>query len=362
MIVQTSFDLKLQTEAERAVTRGLAQQGRKYRAHQAALVAMSPDGAVRAMVGGRSYEQSPFNRATDALRQPGSAFKPFVYLTAFEHGRKPSDVMVDGPVDIHGWKPTDYEGRFEGDMTLTQAFAKSSNVIAAKLIVEVGPGAVAKTARRLGITTPLAAVPSLALGTSLVSPLELTGAYASFANGGHGVIPYAITRITTPSGRVLYARKGAGTGRVMSAEDAAEVTSMMAETVKTGTGRAARLDDRPSGGKTGTTQDYRDAWFVGFTADYVCGVWVGNDDNSSMRKATGGMLPARLFKSFMSDAEKDLPVRPLAGAMLIAQAQAQAQMQAQAQAAVQAAAAAKAEDNKPTTFEDILNSLFGGGT
>ncbi len=284
VIVHTTFDLKLQAQAEHAVTMGLAQEGRKLKAHQAALVAMTPDGAVRAMVGGHSYARSPFNRATDALRQPGSAFKPFVYLTAFEHGHRPSDVLVDGPVDINGWKPTDYEGRFEGDMTLTTAFAKSSNVIAAKLTAEVGPEAVAKTAHRLGISSPLEAVPSLALGTSLVTPLELTGAYATFANGGEGVTPYAIARITTPNGKVLYARKGSGLGRVMPARDAADVTSLMEETVKTGTGRAARLAGRPSGGKTGTTQDYRDAWFVGFTADYVCGVWIGNDDNSAMHQ------------------------------------------------------------------------------
>ena len=347
VIVHTTFDLKLQAEAEHAVALGLAGLGRKLHAEQAALVAMTPDGGVRAMVGGRSYEKSPFNRATDALRQPGSAFKPFVYLTAFEHGRKPDDVMVDGPVDIRGWRPVDYEGRFEGAMTLTQAFAKSSNVVAAQLIIETGPAAVARTAHRLGITSPLSAVPSLALGTSDVTPLELTGAYAAFANGGDGVMPYAITRITSPAGGVLYARKGSGTGRVMSAEGAAEVTGLMEETVKTGTGRAARLDERPSAGKTGTTQDYRDAWFVGFSADYVTGVWIGNDDNASMHKATGGGLPAQIFKAFMEEAEAGLPVRPLAGQALIA---------ATAPQQVQPA------ETKPSTLDDILNSLFGGGT
>jgi penicillin-binding protein 1A len=349
VVVHTTFDLKLQREAERAVTLKLASLGRKFGAHQAALVAMTPDGAVRAMVGGRSYEKSPFNRATDALRQPGSAFKPFVYLAAFRHGRKPGDVMVDGPVDIHGWRPTDYEGRFEGPMTLTQAFAKSSNVIAAKLIVETGPPAVVKIARRLGITTPLAAVPALALGTSAVTPLELTGAYAAFANGGMRAAPYAVTRIATFSGRTLYARKPKKPVRVMPEEAAAQVTGLMAETVKTGTGRAARLEGRPTGGKTGTTQDYRDAWFVGFTADYVCGVWVGNDDNSPMHRATGGRLPAHIFKAFMTQAEKGRPVRPLAGTTLIAETQAPERVGAE-------------QPSKPLTLDDILNSLFGGGT
>ena len=350
IIVHTTFDLRLQAKAERAVAQGLALEGRKYDAHEAALVAMTPHGAVRAMVGGRNYARSPYNRATDAMRQPGSAFKPFVYLTAFEHGRRPSDVMVDGPVDIHGWKPTDYERRFSGPMSLTEAFAKSSNVIAAKLTAEVGARAVAHTAHRLGITTPIDAVPSIALGTSLVTPLELTGAYATFANGGDGVLPYAIVRITTPSGRTLYARKGSGVGRVMSAQDAAEVTGLMEATVKTGTGRAAGLGERPSGGKTGTTQDYRDAWFVGFTADFVCGVWVGNDNNSPMRKATGGTLPAEIFHGFMEDAEQGLPIRPLAGETLVAQAVPTPTPEE----------TAKAQPDKPKTLEDILDSLFGG--
>ena len=162
---------------------------------------MTPDGAVRAMVGGASYEASPFNRATDAVRQPGSAFKPFVYLTAFENGHTPDDVMNDSPIDIHGWRPADYEGKFEGPITLTQAFAKSSNVIAAQLANEVGPKAIAQTARRLGISSPLEAVDSLALGTSGVTPLELTASYVPFANGGEGVLPFAIRRVRDKSGR-----------------------------------------------------------------------------------------------------------------------------------------------------------------
>jgi penicillin-binding protein 1A len=280
---------------------------------EAALVAMSPDGAVRAMVGGRNYTDSPFNRATDALRQPGSAFKPFVYLTAFEHGRKPDDQMNDGPIDIHGWQPSDFEGHFEGMISLTRAFAKSSNSVAAQLTSEVGPGAVARTAHRLGIVSELDAVPALALGTSSVTPLELTSAYAPFANGGNGVIAYGILRIRTKSHQVLYTRVGSGVGGVMSAENNTQMTKLMVETVQTGTGKAARLDERPSAGKTGTTQDFHDAWFIGFTADLVCGVWIGNDNNAPMVRATGGGLPAHIFKSFMEAAEKKMPVKPLAG-------------------------------------------------
>ncbi|HJW41885.1 MAG TPA: PBP1A family penicillin-binding protein [Rhizomicrobium sp.] len=352
LIVETTFDLDAQQQAERAVAQGLAAQGDALNASQAALVAMTPDGAVRAMVGGRSYEASSFNRATDALRQPGSAFKPFVYLTAFEHGRTPDDVMNDGPVDIHGWKPQDYEGKFEGEMSLTQAFAKSSNAIAAQLTQEVGPAAVVKTARRLGIASPLEAVSSLALGTSDVTPLELTSAYVPFANGGHGVQPFAIVRIKTRSGKVLYERQGSGMGDLMTPLSDQQMTRLMVETVTTGTGKSARLDGRPTAGKTGTTQDFHDAWFVGFTADLVCGVWIGNDDNAPMVHATGGTLPAKIFHNFMTAAEDGLPVKPLPGAPTAGDATIAA-------APVAPAPQTPDADKKPGTIEDLINNIFG---
>jgi penicillin-binding protein 1A len=350
VIVETSFDLETQTMAERAVANGLALDGDKLHASQAALVAMTPDGAVRAMVGGRGYSGSSFNRATDAVRQPGSAFKPFVYLTAFEHGHTPDDVMNDGPVDIHGWKPQDFEGEFKGQIPLIQAFAESSNSVAAQLTAEVGPKAVARTARRLGIASPLAEVSSLALGTSGVTPLELTGAYAPFANGGNGVTPFGILRIRTRSGKILFERKTPAIGGVMSAADDQQMTRLMAETVATGTGKAARLNDRPTAGKTGTTQDFHDAWFVGFTADLVCGVWIGNDNNAPMIKATGGGLPARIFHNFMTEAETGLPVRPLAGNTLVAAADA---------VPVDTPVATQPE-KKPDALQKIISGLFGG--
>jgi penicillin-binding protein 1A len=356
VVVHTTFDLSLQEKAEHTVTQTLALQGPTFHASQAVIVTMTPDGAIRAMVGGRDYSQSPFNRATDALRQPGSAFKPFLYLTAFEHGHKPSDLMTDGPVDFHGWKPGDYEGKFEGQMTLTQAFAKSSNTVAAQLIMQVGPKAVEKTAHRLGIVSDLQAVPSLALGSSAVTPLELTSAYAPFANGGDGVMPYGIDEIDTAKGAVVWARKTSGLGRVMSPENAAEVTHMMTEVVATGTGKAARLTERPSAGKTGTTQDYHDAWFVGFTADLVTGVWVGNDDNSGMIKATGGTLPARIFHAYMEDAEAGLPVRPLTS---LANEPVPVAAPADPAAAPGQAATPAPDDKKPSSFDDLLNNLFG---
>jgi penicillin-binding protein 1A len=318
LIVESALDLDLQGLAENALAMGLAKDGPKLAATQGGLVAMTPDGALRAVVGGRSYDDSPFNRATDAKRQPGSAFKPFVYLAALESGHRPTDEVFDGPVTIGKWKPGNYEGAYEGTITLAHALAHSSNSASVQLTNEVGPARVVRVAHRLGIAGELHPVPSLALGTSEVTPLELTAGYAAFANGGMGVVPYAIVRIRTASGKVLYRRRGSGLGRVMSPENNAEMTGMMMGTVLEGTGRAAALKERPAAGKTGTSQDYRDAWFVGFTADYVTGVWIGNDNGDSMKKATGGGLPARIFKAFMEDAERGLPARPLVGMTLLA--------------------------------------------
>ena len=317
LIVDTTLDLDMQTAAERAVSTGLGRDGPLLDASQGALVSMTMDGAVRALVGGRSYAASHFNRATEALRQPGSSFKAFVFLTALERGHKPTDVMSDGPVTIGNWRPENYEGESEGTITLARALAISSNSISVQLTREAGAAAVARTARRVGITSKLHAVPALALGTSEVTPLEMTAGYTAFANGGTGVLPYTIVRIRTASGKILYERKGSGVGRVMSEANAATMTRMFEDTVTFGTGKAARLDDRETAGKTGTSQDYRDAWFIGYTADFTTAVWIGNDDNQPMHKAKGGMpatgggLPARIFKDFMTVAERNLAPRPL---------------------------------------------------
>jgi len=318
LIVETSFDLDLQRKAETALTRALAKDGPKLAATQGALVSMTLDGALRTLVGGRSYDDSSFNRATDARRQPGSAFKPFVYLAAIEKGHRPSDIVFDGPVTIGKWKPANYEGAYEGAVTLGHALAHSSNSASVQLTNEVGPANVARVAHRLGIAGELHAVPSLALGTSEVTPLELTAGYAAFANGGIGVAPYAIVRVRTASGKVLYKRRESGLGRVMSPEADADMTEMLMGTVSFGTGTAAALRGRDAAGKTGTSQDYRDAWFVGFSADHVTGVWIGNDNGASMKKATGGGLPARIFKAYMDDAERGVPARPLIGTTLFA--------------------------------------------
>jgi penicillin-binding protein 1A len=357
VIVETSFDLDVQNLAEKALERNLAKDGPKLGASQGAIVSMTPDGALKALVGGRSYDDSPFNRATDARRQPGSAFKAFVYLAALENGHRPDDEVMDGPVTIGNWKPANYEGSYEGIITLSHALAHSSNSAAVQLTNEVGPERVVRVAHRLGISEDLHAVPSLALGTSEVTPMELTAGYAAFANGGVGVVPYAIVRIRTVSGKVLYRRTDSGLGRVMSPEINAEMTRMLTGTVVEGTGTSASLKGRPAAGKTGTSQDYRDAWFIGFTSDYVTGVWIGNDDDSSMKKATGGGLPARIFRAFMEDAERNLPPRPLVGTTLFVSEEDEPPALPFAEDRGEPAKQSS-QSEILGAFEDLLNSLF----
>jgi penicillin-binding protein 1A len=271
---------------------------------------MTPDGAVRALVGGRDYAESAFNRATQAYRQPGSAFKPIVYAAGLEAGLSPDSRMVDEPIHLAGWSPRNFSGRFQGDMTLRTALAQSVNTVAVQVGQYAGIKRVVGVARRLGISADLDANASLALGTSAVSLLELTGAYAAFATGGIGVWPYGIEAVRDADGDVLYTRAGGGPGRVMSAADARQLTDMLVSVVDWGTGRAAAFG-RPVAGKTGTSQNYRDAWFVGFSADLVAGVWMGNDDDRPMNEVTGGTLPAKLWRAFMVGAHQARPDRRL---------------------------------------------------
>lgn len=313
IVVHTTIDLALQSEAAAAIEHGLSENGAALHASQAALVAMSPDGAVRALVGGRDYSQSQFNRAVAARRQPGSSFKPFVYLTALERGLIPETVRVDQPVNINGWSPENYSREYLGPVTLQRALALSLNTVAAQLGQEVGPAAVVSTARRLGITTPLEAVPSIALGTSEVTLMDMTGAFATFANGGNGVMPYVISSIQTEDGDILYQRTGSGTGPVVSIEHVGMMNAMLRETLESGTGRGAVISGWPAAGKTGTSQDWRDAWFVGYTSHLVAGIWVGNDDNSPMDRVSGGNLPAAMWGAFMTEAHQDQIVASLPG-------------------------------------------------
>jgi penicillin-binding protein 1A len=311
--VVTTVDAKLQRLAEAKLARLIAEQGAKADVGDAALVAVAPDGAVRALVGGVDYGTSQFNRATQAWRQPGSAFKPFVYLAALEAGLAPESRFVDAPLSIQGWSPKNFDGKFRGSVTAAEALAQSINTVAVLVAERTGRERVIRVARRLGLDAELAATPSLALGTEEVTLLGLTAAFAPLANGGFGVWPYAIETIADSQGRVLYRREGSGPGRVVAAHHVATMNAMLSDAVAHGTGKAARLD-RPVAGKTGTSQNFRDAWFVGYSADLVAGVWMGNDDGQPMKNVTGGGLPARLWRDFMAEAHAGLPPRPLPGA------------------------------------------------
>jgi penicillin-binding protein 1A len=312
--VETTIDPKLQSVAEAAVIDELAAKSVKFNVTQGALVAMSPNGAVRAMIGGRNYAESQYNRAVTAKRQPGSAFKPFVYLTAIEQGLTPDTIRQDAPLDLKGWKPENYSHDYMGAVTLTQALAMSLNTVAVRVGLEVGPKNVVRTAHRLGISSRLDANPSIALGTSEVSVLELVGAYAPFANGGLGISPHVITKIKTLDGKLLYARPADQLGQVIEPRNVALMNLMMQETLISGTARKAEIPGWTAAGKTGTSQDFRDAWFVGYTANLVTGVWLGNDDNSPTRKATGGGLPVEVWTRFMRAAHQGVPVASLPNA------------------------------------------------
>jgi len=311
IVVQTTIDPKLQSVAEAAVIDELAAKSVKFNVSQGALVAMSPDGAVRALVGGRNYSESQYNRAVTAKRQPGSAFKPFVYLTAVEAGLTPDTMRQDAPLDVKGWKPENYTHEYFGAVTLTQALAMSLNTVAVRLGLEVGPKNVVRTAHRLGISSKLEPNASIALGTSEVSMLELVGAYAPFANGGLAVSPHVVTRIKTLEGKVLYTRQPEEANQVIDPRNVAMMNMMMEQTLISGTAKKAEIPGWQAAGKTGTSQDFRDAWFIGYTANLVTGVWLGNDDNSPTRKATGGGLPVEVWTRFMRAAHQGVPVASL---------------------------------------------------
>jgi penicillin-binding protein 1A len=307
IIVETTLDLAQQTAGERALIAGLDAAAARRRASQGALVALAGDGAVRVMVGGKSYEDSQYNRVTQARRQPGSAFKPFVYLAAVEAGYGPWSTRIDQQITIGDWTPQNYDGRYRGEMPLITALSKSVNTIAVQLAEETGRDAVIRAARRLGVTSPLAPNRSLALGADVVSPLELTAAYAPFANGGAAAMPYGVLRIRTRDGRILYERAPSAGARVIDDRALRLMNFMMRQVVVDGTGTAARVDGRAIAGKTGTTSDYRDAWFVGYTGGYVASVWVGADDNARMASVSGGQIPARIWRSFMAAAVGRIP-------------------------------------------------------
>jgi len=310
LVVHTTLEPKVQEAARLAASRTIAKSGKKTRTSEAAVVVMKPDGAVSAMIGGVDYQDSVFNRVTQAHRQPGSAFKPFVYLAALEQGLSPWETRDDVAVDISGYHPTNFGGKYYGTLTLADALAHSVNTITVNLAQEIGVKNVVAAAQRLGITSKLEANASLALGTNEVTPLELTAAYAAFANGGYRVSPYMVTQVDM-NGKEVYLRHVPPPPRVISQDINRDMTAMLYGVVVSGTGGYASLHGREAAGKTGTTQDSHDAWFVGFTTDYVAAAWVGNDDSSPTRGVTGGTLPAYIWRDTMLAAEQGHPLKAL---------------------------------------------------
>ena len=311
IVVYTTIDLDLEREAERRLDAVLASpEAVAQNVSEAALVSMSYDGAVRAMVGGRDYAESQFNRATQAMRQPGSSFKPIVYLAALEAGLSPDDMIEDAPLKIGKWMPRNYDERYRGMITARQALIESVNTAAVRVMQKAGMENTISTARALGITSPLEHNLSLALGTNTVTPLEMTGVYAALAAGGRAVMPYGIKEIRSRKGKLLYRREAMTMPQTVNTQAVATLVDMMQDVVRYGTGRRAGLD-RPVAGKTGTSSDYRDGWFLGFTGSTITGIWMGNDDNKPMKKVTGGGLPAQLWHDFMIYAEAGKPIKPL---------------------------------------------------
>jgi len=317
LVITTTIDQKLQKDAEAAVARAIGVDARLAGATQAALIAYDDDGAIRAMVGGRSYLESQFNRAVQAERQPGSAFKPIVYAAGFENGVRPTSRFTDMPIDIAGYKPTNYDGKFRGQMAISEAVARSVNTIAVQVSERIGRDKVIGMAKRLGIASPMPrGEAGIALGASAVTLEEIVGAYIPFSQQGLAPQRHAILKITDGRGRVLYQYKEQQATQALDPKVARDVTQVLYGVMKVGTGRSAQIDGRRAAGKTGTTNDWRDAWFIGYTPQIVAGVWVGNDEFTPMKSVTGGGIPARIWKDFMQAAHQGLPVAELEGAVL----------------------------------------------
>lgn len=302
VIIKTTLNLDLQKQAEQDVSSLLQENEEKSHLHQAALVCLDLNGAVRVMVGGKSYRETQFNRAVQALRQTGSAFKLFIYLAALEKGFSPTDLISDQKIQIRGWSPKNYGWVSKGAVTLEESFAHSINTVSVRLAKSIGIFQIQKMGQRLGIRTPQPKDLTISLGTGEASLLEMTGAYAVIAREGYSVIPYGIISITTPSGRILYRYQSPTSKRLLTQNIIGHMRQMLAAVIRYGTGRNAMLAGIPCAGKTGTTQDHKDAWFIGFAGTYVTGVWMGNDDNTPMKKVTGGALPGKVWQKFMQTA------------------------------------------------------------
>ena len=309
LVVRMSIDPAMQTAGQAIVRQTIAAEGKTAGVKQGAMVLLAPDGGIRVLVGGVSHHLSAFNRATQAQRQPGSSFKPFVYAAALEQGVKPNDIRIDSPVRFGLWAPTNYEPGFRGSVTVAEALAHSINTIAARLANEVGSFKLGEIAHRFGLKSiPSNPNLSVALGTYEVNLLELTSGYQVFQQGGQRIEPYLIEQISTTRGDVLYSHVASAGAPVYDVAHAGDMVRMMEGVITHGTATRAGFG-RPAAGKTGTTQNWRDAWFVGFTPDWVCGVWIGNDDNTPMNKITGGNIPAQIWRQMMITAHQSMPVR-----------------------------------------------------
>jgi penicillin-binding protein 1A len=325
-VVRTALDMNVQRASEAAVENTLRQFGRDYHATQGAAVLADLDGGVRAMVGGRDYGTSQFNRAVDAMRQPGSSFKPYVYATALMNGFKPSSIVVDGPVCIGNWCPQNYGRSYSGSQTLTMALTRSINVIPVKLSIALGgrdgPRAgrakIVETMRKMGIKAPLLDTPSLPIGAAELSVVEHTVAYAAFPNRGRAVVAHAALEVRTPTGDIVWRfdRDGKKPVQALPQQVALDMNEMMSNVVYNGTARRAIIEGVPAAGKTGTTNAFRDAWFVGYTGNFTAGVWFGNDDYSSTNRMTGGSLPAMTWRAMMVAAHQGVEIKDIPGVTL----------------------------------------------
>lgn len=315
-IVRTALDPNIQKAADTAVRDSLRQFGKDYGASQSAMVVMEPNGAVRAMVGGRDYGESQFNRATDALRQPGSSFKPYVYTAALMTGKyTPQTIVVDGPICIGNWCPQNYGRSYAGSITLINALTRSLNTVAVKLAENIGRGRIVDLAHAMGVKSELKITRALPLGAAEVTVLDQATGYAVFANGGMSVSPHAVIEMRTPAGDPVwnFAQDGPKSKQVIPPNIIAMINPMLNSVVENGTGRRAMIPGTKVSGKTGTTNAYRDAWFVGFTGNYVGAIWFGNDDFTSTRKMTGGSLPAMTWQKVMAFAHQGIEIKPTPG-------------------------------------------------
>ncbi len=301
IIIHTTLDNKIQKTAENVTQSYLKTDGNKYNFSQIATIILNTDGEILGLIGGADYKTSQFNRVTQMKRQPGSIFKPFVYLAGIEHGLKPTDTFIDEITTIGNWSPRNHDDKYLGNVSMATALEKSLNTVPVQIAKKIGLKNIIKTAQKLGLVDKLSNDYSIILGTSETTLLDLTSAYATFANNGYGVIPHSINKITTPTGEIIYERKGSGVGQLISKQDTDTMNSMLKNVIEGGTGANANIAGEQIYGKTGTSQNNRDAWFIGYTPKYITGIWIGNDDNSPMSSSSyGGTIPAKIFKTIMT--------------------------------------------------------------